>query len=170
MRLLLLIPLLLLVGCSEQESESDYEISEIDYLDAEIERVEAEIEYLENKTRKYKNAPEFTKEPTYLKCDKTFINGQFIWMVIDHANELMILASSLEKPTSEYSDVVNAVPLFTSERYYGYITQPFDRPSDWKVNRSSLKYSDGYWEYDCELQDDLSELRALGIESIKPKI
>ena len=52
MRLLLLLPLLLLVGCAEQESESDYEISEIDYLDAEIERVEFfEIEYLENKTK-----------------------------------------------------------------------------------------------------------------------
>ena len=77
---------------AEQESESDYEISEIDYLDAEIERVEAEID--ENKTRKYKNAPELSKVK---------LSSMGNLLVID---QLIILASSLEKPVQIFSQLM----------------------------------------------------------------
>lgn len=156
MRALLILISLLLVGCSELESELDNAVSEI-----------------ENLGTNYKNEPKFTKEPTYLKClpNNIYTEDGHIWVVIDHENELMILGVSDEKPNKETNPLsVAALILTTSERFYGRLNDEYIQ-SKWKLNRTNLKYSAGdLEEYQCEIVDDLSELRAIGVEKARPKI
>ena len=157
MRVLLILISLLLAGCSELESELENAVSEI-----------------ENLGTNYKNEPKFTKEPTYLKCLPTNVftpEGDF-WVVIDHENELFITVRSDEKPDNKETikSVVYALPLITSERFYGRLLDDGTQ-GKFKINRTNLILSnDDLAEYQCEIIDDLSKLRAIGVEKARPKI
>lgn len=157
MRALLILTSLLLVGCSELESELENAVSEI-----------------ENLGTNYKNEPKFTKEPTYLKClpNNIFTPEGDLWVVIDHENELFITVRSDEKPDNKETieSFVHALPLTTTERFYGRLLDDYSQ-SKWKLNRTDLTFSNGdLEEYQCEIVDDLSELRAVGVEKARPKI
>lgn len=154
MRVLLIFISLLLVGCSELESDLENAVSE-----------------LENLGTSYKNEPKFTKEPTYLKClpNNIFTPEGDLWVVIDHENELMITVNSDEKPDNKDKSFVNALPLITSERFYGRLRDDGTQ-SKFKINRTNLIFSNDYLDYQCEVVDDLSELRAIGVEKARPKI
>ena len=156
MRVFLILISLFLVGCSELESELENAVSE-----------------LENLGTSYKNEPKFTKEPTYLKClpNNIFTPEGDFWVVIDHENELMISVVSDEKPDNKETikSFVNALPLTTSERFYGRLRDDGTQ-SKFKINRTNLIFSNDYLDYQCEVVDDLSELRAVGVEKARPKI
>lgn len=153
MRALLILISLFLVGCSELESELENAVSEI-----------------ENLGTSYKNEPKFTKEPTYLKCANSILDSSFFWIVIDHENQIFIEGSDEKKPTEEYNPkYVTAQPLTTSETHYGYMVREYKKGS-WKVNRAALTFTNGYITHECEVTDDLSELRAIGVEKARPKI
>ena len=121
------------------------------------------------------------KEPTYLAC--TDLENEFhmpsYWVVLDHANNLWIDVMFPEKPSENPADKIFAEFFPLNE------TVDFDRlrknddfywhgdssltKSLTKLDRKSL-ILDSLFTYQCEIIDDLSYLRSIGVEKNRNKI
>lgn len=144
MRVLLILISLLLVGCSELESDLENAVSE--------------------------NKPTVGKDLIKLYCEFLYYVA---YVVIDRRDELFIYATVNTQavksiPTKESDTLLfQALPLAINDQYYAGWLTPYEQ--DWyKLNRRTLKFGTNY---QCQPTDvDLSELRALGKDKVRQKI
>ena len=105
------------------------------------------------------------KEPTYLKCDKVSDDSTY-WIVLDHQNSLWI-TSRQKQQNQELYVYVNT--LRTDENFYWGGREKRSSYTS-TLSRTSLKYRESSSTYQCEITDDLSYLRDLGVEKARIKI
>lgn len=112
------------------------------------------------------------KEPTYLKCDdKTYGGDSFLWIVLDHENSLWISSSFSTKPTEKDKELfgVATSELYADEKVYWFKNYGYEKK--YYLDRASLIYTGGLnTKWQCEIIDDLSDLRNLGVEKARIKI
>ena len=112
------------------------------------------------------------KEPTYLKCDKTFSDvkedsdDRGYWIVLDHQNSLWI-TSRQKQQNQELNVYVNTLRT-DGTAYWGGMEQRSSYTRT--LSRTTLKYRDSSSTYQCEITDDLSYLRDVGVEKARIKI
>ena len=110
---------------------------------------------------------------TYLAC--TNINLELDYptefIVLDHFNKLWISAKNELKPDYDLQDgyFVYVAELRSDDYDYWAFDLSSKRNSDNKVNRKTLIYKQ-FYNYQCEVIDDLSYLRSLGLEKARNKI
>lgn len=110
------------------------------------------------------------KEPSYLKCDqKVFGVESFLWIVLDHENSLWTSSSFSTKPTEKDKNLfgVFARELYADEKVYWFKND--GNGKNYYLDRASLIYR-GATTWQCEIIDDLSYLRNLGVEKARIKI
>lgn len=112
------------------------------------------------------------KPPTYLACTNTDLdlNLPTDWIVLDHYNELWISSRADKKPSPEVQDVYAYVAeLRTDGNDYWAFDSSSKINSPNKLNRKTLILT-VFYGYQCEVIDDLSYLRSLGLEKNRNKI
>ena len=109
------------------------------------------------------------KPPTYLECTRGYdAYLKKIWLVIDHENELFMTAFQSSKNPEDF--VVDYGGLLTENTTYKFIdgdisTSTLDRQTLKFYARNSINRA-----YNCSGVDDLSEIRAKGLEQARIKI
>ena len=113
------------------------------------------------------------KPPTYLAC--TNINLELDYptefIVLDHFNKLWISAKNELKPDYDLQDgyFVYVAELRTDGNDYWASDSSSKINIANKLNRKTLIYT-VFYAYQCEVIDDLSYLRSLGLEKNRNKI
>ena len=124
------------------------------------------------------------KPPTYLECTRGSTEGlRYVWLVIDHENKLFIYAKqtpiyvkqspNYAKLSSnyDYSKVIYG-GLNTQDTKYRFVDLEYER-STWTLDRKTLEFyalNSSSNAYNCNSVDDLSEIRAKGLEKARIKI
>ena len=112
------------------------------------------------------------KPPTYLECTRGYDeNLKYVWLVIDHENELFMTAFQSSKNPVDYSKVEYG-GLNTQDTKYRFVDLEEEK-STWTLDRKALEFyalNSSNRPFYCSTVYDLSEIRAKGLEQARIKI